>query len=302
MSPISKVSHESAYYQCTTCLHVLSRSIRFLTLGSSTREYSFFLRFSRYLSLITCSEIACLSTWWRCLRSSLCALIHCPANKTLILGRARVLQLGARGCWDTWACNGCLQKQPPVLNTCESFRDACTQLGGNLLSRIGVCVNRPALNSSLYRPVEFATKTVARVQQPSLKSNLTWCIYNYILLLLIIIIYIYVPALSKFMLMPYHRQYTACTYRPCMRAQRELGLWWLSQIAPAAGNENMIRHDASWYILFHKKASDSMISRGVMTRCCEAFACFAAWSCRDSPAPGALFVISGRILCSASFW
>ena len=155
--PISKVSHESACYQCTTCLHVLSRNIRFLTLGSSTRECSFFLRFSRYLSLITRSEIACLSTWWRCLRSSLCALIHCPANKTcrimlgagwvrvpayILLGRARVLQLGARGCWDTWACNGCLQKQLPVLNTCESLRDACTQLGGNLLSRIGICVNR----------------------------------------------------------------------------------------------------------------------------------------------------------------
>ena len=181
--PISKVSHESAYYQCTTCLHVLSRNIRFLTPGSSTREYSFFLRFSRYLSLITCSEVACLSTWWRCLRSSLCALIHCPANKTcrIMLGAgARVLQLGARGCWDTWACNGCLQKQLPVLNTCESLRDASTQLGGNLLSRIGICVNRPALNSSLYRPAEFATKTVARVQQPSLKSNLTWCMYIYI--------------------------------------------------------------------------------------------------------------------------
>jgi hypothetical protein len=254
VSPISKVSHESAYYQCTTCLHVLSRSIRFLTLGSSTREYSFFLRFSRYLSLITCSEIACLSTWWRCLRSSLCALIHCPANKTLILGRARVLQLGARGCWDTWACNGCLQKQPPVLNTCESFRDACTQLGGNLLSRIGVCVNRPALNSSLYRPVEFATKTVARVQQPSLKSNLTWCIYNYILLLLIIII-IYICACvvkihANALPSPIYGMHLPAMHACTKRA-------WALVVESNCTSCWKWEHDTSWCIMIHTISQES---------------------------------------------
>ena len=151
------------------------RNIRILTFGSSTREYwvlvlskTFYVwiwlhvlelhvyRLGRdaptILQLSVCiGSLSCKQD----LQDRWCARwVRVPAY--ILLRTARALWLGAR----------VAEMRGVAMGACKKQMKVCRRLYPAWREPHQRCVNRPALNSSLYRPIEFATKTDARVQQP----------------------------------------------------------------------------------------------------------------------------------------